>query len=139
MYITFIHIFVSVLFPNIFEGDPNLSLVNLLWPKPQTVCVHISKVIIVWMMFDSKLLIPFSMTGICSSRRQTQTSSASQFQSLSTSVVKLLLNNAFYYKHNYFELLWHSTHILIHPFCAIYQYFYGHLKPFNIGSKLWIF
>jgi len=30
MCITFIHIFVSVLLPNVFEGDPNLSLVNLL-------------------------------------------------------------------------------------------------------------
>jgi len=86
--------------PKRFWGRPNLSLVNFLWPKPPTVCVHISKAIIVWMMFDRKLPIPFSMTAICSSRRQTQKSSASQFHSLSASVVQLLLNNAFYYKYN---------------------------------------
>jgi len=64
-------------FLNIFEHDPDLSLLNTWWPKPQTTY---EKIMMVWMIFDSKLLSSFVMLAIYSflkylRNRQPQTSS----------------------------------------------------------------
>jgi len=40
--------------PNVFERDPNLSLLNVLRYKRQTAYVHMKKVMVVWMVFGSK-------------------------------------------------------------------------------------
>jgi len=40
----------SAVFPNFFERDPNLNLINTSRPKPQTAY---EKIMIVWMIFGS--------------------------------------------------------------------------------------
>jgi len=65
--------------PNIFERYPNVILVNTSRFQPQTTY---EKIMIVWMIFGSKLLSRFSISGIYSflkylHDRQTQTSSGS--------------------------------------------------------------
>jgi len=50
-------------FQNCFERDWNLSLVNILRPKPQTAYVNMTKILIVWMIFGSRLLSWLSMSA----------------------------------------------------------------------------
>ena len=53
-------------FHNFFERDWNLSLVNILRPKPQTAYVNITKILIVWMIFGNRLLSSFLMSAFYS-------------------------------------------------------------------------
>jgi len=46
-------------FQNFFDRDWNLSLVNILWPKPQTAYVVMTKMLVVWASFGSRLLVRF--------------------------------------------------------------------------------
>jgi len=64
----------------LFECVPNLSLLSISQPKSQTTCANMKNIMIVWMIFGSKLLSSFSMSAIYSflkylRYRETQTSS----------------------------------------------------------------
>jgi len=53
---------------NVFECDPNLRLLDFLLPKLQRACVSMKKLLIVWMIFGSKLLSFFQYQQIYSSQ-----------------------------------------------------------------------
>ena len=53
-------------FQNFFNRDRNLSLVNILRPKSQTAYVNMTKMLIVWTSFGSRLLSSFSTSAFYS-------------------------------------------------------------------------
>ena len=55
---------ISHRFQNCFERDWNLSLVNISRPKPQTEYVNMTKMLIVLMIFGSRLLSSFQMSAL---------------------------------------------------------------------------
>ena len=53
-------------FQKCFECDWNLSLVDILRPNPQTAFVNMTKMLIVWMIFGSRLPSSFSISALYS-------------------------------------------------------------------------
>jgi len=59
-------IYLDQRFPYFSERDPNLSLVNISRPKPQTAYLNMKNALIAWMIFGRKFLSSFSLSAIYS-------------------------------------------------------------------------
>jgi len=77
--------------PNLSERDPNLSLVDIAPPKPQTAHCNV-KIMIACMIFGSKLPSSFSKSTVYSFLKYLRCWQA-------VLVLSKLWNNVFYYKH----------------------------------------